>query len=73
VIRSQTKRGTGDWGWGQAEFFLGPPPHPDLAQSLEVSNYISPEELNGKRGDARSDIFALSVILYEIYQSYSAR
>ena len=28
--------------------------------------YISPEQVNGKRGDARSDVFALGVMLYEM-------
>ncbi|HUK46467.1 MAG TPA: serine/threonine-protein kinase [Terriglobales bacterium] len=38
----------------------------NLAQSVGVSDYISPEELGGKRGDARSDIFAVGVVLYEM-------
>src|SRR5216684_3302455 len=38
----------------------------NLAQVGGVSEYISPEELNGKRDDARSDIYALGVILYEM-------
>jgi serine/threonine-protein kinase len=38
----------------------------NLAQLLGGSPYISPEELAGKRGDARSDIFALGMILYEM-------
>ena len=38
----------------------------NLAQVVGVSEYISPEELNGKRDDARSDIYALGVILYEM-------
>lgn len=38
----------------------------NLAQVVGVSEYISPEELNGKRDDARSDIYALRVILYEM-------
>ena len=37
-----------------------------LAQIAGASNYISPEELLGKRGDARSDIYALGLILYEM-------
>ena len=38
----------------------------NLAQLVGVSEYISPEELNGKRDDARSDIYALGVMLYEV-------
>jgi serine/threonine protein kinase len=38
----------------------------NLAQVVGISEYISPEELNGKRGDARSDSYALGVILYEM-------
>jgi serine/threonine-protein kinase len=38
----------------------------NLAQVVGISEYISPEELNGKRDDARSDIYALGVILYEM-------
>ena len=37
-----------------------------IAQLLGSSAYISPEELTGKRGDARSDIYALGVVLYEM-------
>jgi serine/threonine-protein kinase len=38
----------------------------NLSQVIGVSEYISPEELKGKRGDARSDLYALGVILYEM-------
>ena len=37
----------------------------NLSQIIGASPYISPEELKGNRGDARSDIYALGVILYE--------
>lgn len=37
----------------------------NLSQVTGFSEYLSPEELNGKRGDERSDIYALGVILYE--------
>ena len=37
-----------------------------FSQLMGTPNYISPEQVKGKRGDARSDIFALGVILYEM-------
>jgi eukaryotic-like serine/threonine-protein kinase len=37
-----------------------------LAQLVGASPYISPEELTGKRGDARSDLYSVGVILYEM-------
>jgi serine/threonine protein kinase len=37
-----------------------------ITQLVGSSAYISPEELAGKRGDARSDIYSLGVILYEM-------
>ena len=37
-----------------------------LAQLVGSSAYISPEELTGKRGDPRSDVYSLGVILYEM-------
>jgi len=38
----------------------------NLAQIIGASPYSSPEELMGKRGDARSDIYSLGVMLYEL-------
>ena len=37
-----------------------------IAQLVGASAYISPEELTGKRGDARSDLYSLGVTLYEM-------
>ena len=38
----------------------------NLSQVVGTSEYVSPEELKGKRGDARSDIYSLGVMLYEM-------
>lgn len=37
-----------------------------LSQVVGSSQYISPEELLGKRADARSDIYSIGVMLYEM-------
>jgi len=37
-----------------------------LSQTLGTPDYISPEQVKGKRGDARSDLYAVGVMLYEM-------
>ena len=37
-----------------------------LSQTMGTPDYISPEQVRGKRGDARSDLYAVGVMLYEM-------
>jgi serine/threonine-protein kinase len=37
-----------------------------LSDTMGTPDYISPEQVNGKRGDARSDLYAVGVMLYEM-------
>jgi eukaryotic-like serine/threonine-protein kinase len=37
-----------------------------LTKSMGTPDYVSPEQVKGKRGDARSDLYAMGVILYEM-------
>src|SRR5262249_44496960 len=36
-----------------------------LSESLGTPDYMSPEQIQGERGDARSDIYAWGVMMYE--------
>jgi serine/threonine-protein kinase len=38
----------------------------NFTATLGTPNYISPEQVKGKRGDGRSDLYAMGVILYEM-------
>jgi serine/threonine-protein kinase len=38
----------------------------NFSQVMGTAEYISPEQVKGKRGDARSDLYALGVMLYEM-------
>jgi serine/threonine protein kinase len=37
-----------------------------FSQTLGTPDYISPEQVKGKRGDQRSDLYAMGVMLYEM-------
>ncbi len=37
-----------------------------FSQSMGTPDYISPEQVKGKRGDARSDLYSVGIMLYEM-------
>ena len=44
----------------------------NFTATLGTADYISPEQVKGKRGDGRSDIYSMGVILYEMLTGQAA-
>ncbi len=46
------------------------PKHPNVGSPAGTPEYISPEQVSGKKGDERTDIYALGIILFELLAGY---
>ena len=52
--------------FGIARLISGPETAPQTSAVLGTASYLSPEQAQGQSVDARSDIYALGVVLYEM-------
>ena len=52
--------------FGIARLISGPETAPQTSAVLGTASYLSPEQAQGQSVDARSDIYALGVVLYEL-------
>jgi len=52
--------------FGLAKVGEGPEPGPAVSQAFGTPDYMPPEQVRGKSGDHRSDLYALGALLYEM-------